>query len=67
MGYGSYWEELNKERVESFLFNLPLYKENLRSYPRQGNSALLAQLDALIAKGGSLPATSLFNYAHQGN
>jgi uncharacterized protein (TIGR00661 family) len=50
MGYGVYWEELNKERVESFLYNLPLYQEKLAEYPRQGNGALLAQLDRLIAE-----------------
>ena len=50
MGYGAYWEELNKERVESFLYNLPLYREKLADYPRQGNSALLAKLDNLIGK-----------------
>ena len=48
MGYGAYWEELNKERIESFLFNLPLYEERLRSYPRQDNSELLAKLDSLV-------------------
>ena len=47
-GYGAYWEELNKERVESFLFNLPHYRESLASYPRQGNQALLRKLDELI-------------------
>ena len=47
-GYGGYWEELNKERVESFLFNLPHYRESLASYPRQGNQALLQKLDGLI-------------------
>lgn len=50
MGYGACWEELNKERVESFLFNLPLYKEKLASYPREGNSALLAKVDELVAQ-----------------
>jgi uncharacterized protein (TIGR00661 family) len=50
MGYGAYWEELNKERVESFLYNLPLYQEKLAEYPRQGNGALLARLDTLIAE-----------------
>src|SRR5580658_1123892 len=49
MGYGAYWEELNKERVESFLYTLPLYREKLADYPRQGNGALLAKLDSLIA------------------
>jgi len=49
-GYGSYWDELNKERVESFLFNLPIYKENLKNYLRQDNSALLEKVDALVAE-----------------
>jgi uncharacterized protein (TIGR00661 family) len=48
-GYGAYWEELNKERVESFLYNLSHYREALAAYPRQGNGALLAKLDGLIA------------------
>jgi uncharacterized protein (TIGR00661 family) len=49
-GYGAYWEGLNKERVESFLYNLPHFREKLATYPRQGNDALLAKLDALIAE-----------------
>ena len=48
-GYGAYWEELNKERVESFLYNLPHYRESLATYPRQGNGRLLEKLDSLIA------------------
>jgi uncharacterized protein (TIGR00661 family) len=48
-GYGAYWEELDKSRVESFLFNLPHFREKLAGYPRQGNAALLAKLDSLIA------------------
>ena len=50
VGYGAYWEELNRERVESFLYNLPHYRDHLRDYPREGNQALLAKLDELIAK-----------------
>jgi uncharacterized protein (TIGR00661 family) len=53
MGYGAYWEDLNKERVESFLYNLPLYREKLADYPRPGNSALLEKLDTLIAEYAS--------------
>ena len=49
VGYGAFWEELSKERVESFLFNLPHFREKLTAYPRQGNEALLGKLDALIA------------------
>ena len=48
LGYGAYWEDLNKERVESFLFNLPQYREKLATYPRAGNDALFARLDGLI-------------------
>jgi uncharacterized protein (TIGR00661 family) len=48
-GYGAYWERLTKECIESFLYNLPHYREKLADYPRQGNAALLQKLDALIA------------------
>jgi len=50
MGYGAYWDDLNKERVESFLFNLESYREKLARYSRANNSALLAKLDELIAE-----------------
>ena len=50
MEYGAWWDDLNKERVESFLYNLPVYREKLRSYPRTGNDALFAKLDDLIAQ-----------------
>jgi uncharacterized protein (TIGR00661 family) len=50
MGYGAYWEDLNKERVESFLFNLDEYRKNLADYPRADNSAILAKFDELIAE-----------------
>ncbi|MGZ4816623.1 MAG: MJ1255/VC2487 family glycosyltransferase, partial [Terriglobales bacterium] len=49
-GYGAYWEKLDKEKVDSFLFNLDLYRENLKGYPRRDNSALLGKLDSLIAE-----------------
>ncbi len=46
--FGAYWEDLNKERVESFLYNLPHYREALAEYPRRGNGELLDKLDGLI-------------------
>ena len=49
-GYGAYWEQLTRECIESFLYNLPRYREKLAEYPRQGNSALLEKLDTLIAQ-----------------
>jgi uncharacterized protein (TIGR00661 family) len=50
VGYGGYWEDLDKEKIESFLFNLEHYRENLKRYPRQDNSALFGKLDSLIAQ-----------------
>jgi uncharacterized protein (TIGR00661 family) len=49
MGYGAYWDDLTKERVESFLFNLEHYREQLASYPRADNSALFAKLDEQVS------------------
>jgi len=48
-GFGTYWEQLSKERVESFLYNLPHYRDSLADYPRHGNQALFDKLDSLIA------------------
>ena len=48
-GYGAFWEELPKERVESFLFNLPHFREKLAEYPKTSNRELFDKLDALIA------------------
>jgi uncharacterized protein (TIGR00661 family) len=53
MGYGAYWEDLNRERIESFLFNLDEYRENLRSYPAQDNSRMFSKLDELVASFGA--------------
>lgn len=46
--YGAWWDEINRERVESFLYNLPVYREKLAAYPRTGNDALFTKLDALV-------------------
>ena len=48
LGYGAWWKDLGKEQIESFLFNLPFYSGNLRTYPRAGNGAILAKVDELI-------------------
>jgi uncharacterized protein (TIGR00661 family) len=50
MGYGAYWDELTKEKVESFLFNLDLYRENLGKYPRSDNSALFEKLNEFVSR-----------------
>lgn len=49
-GYGAFWEELTKEKVESFLYNIPLFRERLAGYKRQSNQEIFARLDELIAE-----------------
>lgn len=58
-GYGATWDELTKERVESFLYNLPHFAEALSHYPRQDNSALMSKLDELIAELAGRPRRGL--------
>jgi uncharacterized protein (TIGR00661 family) len=52
MGYGAYWDNLTKEKVESFLFNMDAYRENLSQYPRSDNSALFEKMDEFISMHG---------------
>jgi uncharacterized protein (TIGR00661 family) len=49
MGYGKYWDELTKEKIESFLSNLESYRENLSKYPRNDNSALFSKIDKFVS------------------
>jgi uncharacterized protein (TIGR00661 family) len=48
-GYGAFWEELTKERVESFLFNIPQFREKLARYSRRSNRELLDKLESLMS------------------
>lgn len=54
-GYGAFWDELGKEKIESFLFNLPQFSERLASYSRHDNSLLLAKLDELVESFAGTP------------
>jgi uncharacterized protein (TIGR00661 family) len=49
MGYGAYWDDLTREKIEAFLFNLDSYRENLRKYPRSDNSALFEKVDQFVS------------------
>ncbi len=48
LGYGKFWEDLDKEKIESFLFNLDFYRENLQKYPKEDNAKIFAKIDELI-------------------
>ncbi|MFH1522788.1 MAG: MJ1255/VC2487 family glycosyltransferase [Patescibacteria group bacterium] len=50
LGYGKYWDELNKERIESFLFNLEIYQKNLRKYKKEDNKKIFKMINKLIMR-----------------
>lgn len=49
-GYGKYWDELDREKIEAFMFNLESYRENLKKYPKEDNSKIFKKADELIEK-----------------
>ncbi len=48
LGFGRFYDDLDREKIESFLFNVDMYKKNLKKYKRQNNDAILKKLDELI-------------------
>lgn len=50
LGYGRYYDELDREKIESFLFNLGVYKKNLKKYKKHTNAAILKKVDTLVAQ-----------------
>jgi uncharacterized protein (TIGR00661 family) len=48
IGYGKYWDELNKERIESFLYNIDTYKKRLKKYKREDNTKIFKAVKKLI-------------------
>lgn len=50
LGYGKFYDELNKERIEAFLYNLGLYRKQLAKYKREDNTKIFKKVSALIKK-----------------
>jgi len=50
LGYGKFMERPDQEKIESFLFNLDLYKKNIQKYQKEDNSKIFAKIDELIAQ-----------------
>ena len=50
LGFGKYWDKINKEKIESFLFNLNKFKKNLKGYKKENNTTLLNIIDKQISK-----------------
>ena len=50
LGYGKCQKDISKEKIESFISNLDLYKKNLKQYPKEDNSGIFKKINELIAK-----------------
>ncbi len=48
LGYGKYWEELDRGKIGLFLSNLDEYREKLAGYEREDNSKIFRKIDELI-------------------
>lgn len=48
LDYGKYWDEIDKEKIESFLYNIDLYRRNLKRYKKEDNSKIFKKIDELI-------------------
>ena len=49
LGYGKRVTRPRSASIAEFLYRLPEYRERLNDYPRQGNGAIMAKLDELLA------------------
>lgn len=54
LGYGKNATRLRSDTIAAFLYRLPDYAESLQDYDRQGNQAITAKLDELLADDGRL-------------
>ena len=52
--YGKSSHDLKKENISAFLYDLPEYTENLKSYEHKDNSAITEMLDLILANDGQM-------------
>jgi uncharacterized protein (TIGR00661 family) len=50
LGYGRHFDELNEDGIKSFLYDLDVFKSNLKEYNQNGNKKLFDCLDELLGK-----------------
>ena len=48
LGYGRHFSSLNADSLKAFLYELPDFKNKLKSYQQKGNTILFSKLDAFI-------------------
>ena len=54
LAYGANGTKICRETISSFLYHLPDYKEKLKGYRAEDNSALTAKIDKLLANNCAL-------------
>ncbi len=50
LGYGKTTNDISPQEIQTFLHELPKYREHLGQYEQQGNEKLFSQLAALLKK-----------------
>ena len=50
LGYGKHWDEIDREKIEAFLFNIDIYAKNLKKYKKEDNGKIFKKIDELIKK-----------------
>lgn len=48
LGYGKYYDELDKQKIELFLKNINKYARNLKKYKKDDNSKIFKKIDELV-------------------
>lgn len=48
LGYGKYYDDLDKQKIQLFLKNINKYKKNLKKYKKDDNSKIFKKIDELI-------------------
>ncbi|MBA9076321.1 MULTISPECIES: MJ1255/VC2487 family glycosyltransferase [Rufibacter] len=52
LGYGRYFPEFTADGLKAFLYDLPLFQQNLAQYHQEGNQTLFLEVDRLLAQLG---------------
>ena len=48
LGWGKFYEDVSKERLEGFISRLEDYRKALKSYKKENNDKILAEIDRLV-------------------
>ena len=49
LGYGRHFPELSPDALKAFIYDIPVFQENISQYQQDGNKVLFAELDKQLA------------------